>query len=77
MTPTDRFDDDWPRTSRPAYSPGLNPIEQVFAKINAWLRRAERRSREAFWRSAGLALGRVAPSGCRNSLRNSGHAGPR
>jgi hypothetical protein len=53
MTPTDRFDDDWPRTSRPAYSPGLNPIEQVFAKINAWLRRAERRSREAFWRSAG------------------------
>ena len=26
------------------------------------LRRAERRSREAFWRSAGLALGRVALS---------------
>jgi transposase len=77
MTPTDRFDDDWPRTSRPAYSPGVNPIEQVFAKINAWLRRAERRSREAFWRSAGLAPGRVAPSECRNSPRNCSHARPR
>ena len=77
MTPTDRFDDDWPRTSRPAYSPGLNPIEQVFAKINAWLRRAERRSREAFWRSAGLALGRVALSECRNYLINCSHARPR
>jgi hypothetical protein len=32
MTPTDRFDDDLPRTSRPAYSSGLNPIEQVLPK---------------------------------------------
>jgi hypothetical protein len=45
---------------------GLNPIEQVFAKNNVWLRRAERRSREALWCSAGLALGRAAPSECRS-----------
>lgn len=30
----------------PAYSPDLNPIEQVFAKLKALLRRAEPRTRE-------------------------------
>jgi hypothetical protein len=77
MTPTDRFDGDWPRTSRPAYWAGPNPIDQVFTKITAWLCRAERRSREAFWRSALLALGRVALSECRNYLRNCSYARPR
>ena len=31
----------------PAYSPDLNPIEQVFAKLKHLLRKAEERSKEA------------------------------
>jgi len=35
----------------PAYSPDLNPIEQVFAKLKAKLRAAAPRSREALERN--------------------------
>jgi transposase len=31
----------------PAYSPDLNPIEQLFAKIKAWLRKAAARTFDA------------------------------
>ncbi|WP_192847207.1 transposase, partial [Aurantimonas manganoxydans] len=37
----------------PAYSPDLNPIEQAFAKIKHWMRRAEKRSIEDTWRHLG------------------------
>ena len=37
----------------PAYSPDLNPIKQVFAKLKALLRRAEPRTRESLWNSIG------------------------
>jgi transposase len=33
----------------PPYSPDLNPIEQVFAKLKAALRKAAARSVEALW----------------------------
>jgi transposase len=42
----------------PAYSPDLNPIEQVFAKLKALLRKAEPRSRETLWRTIGSTLDR-------------------
>jgi transposase len=40
----------------PPYSPDLNPIEQVFAKLNHLLRAAEPRDVEATWRKVGEPL---------------------
>ena len=57
----------------PAYSPDLNPIEQVFAKLKALLRRAEPRSRESLWNSIGQSLHRFAADECRNYLRHCGY----
>jgi transposase len=37
----------------PACSPDLNPIEQAFAKLKAYLRTAEARTVEALWRALG------------------------
>ena len=40
----------------PPYSPDLNPIEQVFAKLKTLLRKAEERSVEATWKRIGSLL---------------------
>ena len=37
----------------PPYSPDLNPIEQAFAKIKHWMRRAQKRDMEDAWRHVG------------------------
>src|SRR5271157_5950719 len=39
----------------PPYSPDLNPIEQVFAKLKTLLRKAEERTVEAVWKRIGFA----------------------
>lgn len=57
----------------PAYSPDLNPIEQVFAKLKHLLRTAAERSKEAVWRRIGLLLDQFSPKECENNLRNSGY----
>ena len=54
----------------PPYSPDLNPIEQVFAK----LRKAAERSVDAVWKRIGNLLDRFPPAECANYLRNSGYA---
>ena len=41
----------------PAYSPDLNPIEQAFAKLKAYLRKAEARTLDALWRAVGDICG--------------------
>lgn len=58
----------------PPYSPDLNPIEQVFAKLKTLLRKAEERTVEATWRRIGKLLGQFPPKECANYLRNSGYA---
>ena len=58
----------------PPYSPDLNPIEQVFAKLKALLRKAAKRSIEALWREIGALLETFTEKECRNYLRNSGYA---
>ncbi|OQW51230.1 MAG: transposase [Candidatus Raskinella chloraquaticus] len=58
----------------PAYSPDLNPIEQVFAKLKHLMRNAAPRTVEATWRKAGDLLDLFAPNECANYLRNSGYA---
>ena len=57
----------------PPYSPDLNPIEQVFAKLKALLRKAAARTREALWTTIGHFLGSFSPIECRNYLANSGY----
>jgi transposase len=58
----------------PPYSPDLNPIEQVFAKLKTLLRKAAERTVEATWRRIGQLLDRFAPDECANYLVNSGYA---
>lgn len=58
----------------PPYSPDLNPIEQVFAKLKHLLRKAAERTVEATWQRIGILLGRFSPNECANYLRNSGYA---
>lgn len=58
----------------PPYSPDLNPIEQVFAKLKTLLRKAAERSVEAVWKRIGELLDRFPPAECANYLRNSGYA---
>lgn len=44
----------------PTYSPDLNPIEGMFSKLKAFLRRVGPRSREVLDEAIGVALGRVS-----------------
>ena len=57
----------------PAYSPDLNPIEQVFAKLKTLLRRAEERTVEATWKRIGSLLNCFTAAECGNYLANSGY----
>ena len=57
----------------PPYSPDLNPIEQVFAKLKALARGAALRSREALWTSLGVALTQISPGECRQYFRHCGY----
>ena len=50
----------------PPYSPDLNPIEQVFAKLKALLRRAQQRSVQAMWDKIGQLLDAFSPDECSN-----------
>jgi transposase len=58
----------------PPYSPDLNPIEQVFAKLKTLLRKANERSVETVWRRIGTLLDAFSPTECANYLTNSGYA---
>ena len=56
----------------PGYSPDLNPIEQVFAKLKQHVRRAEPRTRQNLWNTIGQSLSRFSADECSNSITNSG-----
>ena len=58
----------------PPYSPDLNPIEQVFAKLKHLMRKAAERTVEATWRRIGALLDQFTPEECANYLVNSGYA---
>jgi transposase len=58
----------------PPYSPDLNPIEQVFAKLKTLLRKTEERSVEATWKRIGSLLDAFSPQECSHYFRNSGYA---
>lgn len=57
----------------PKYSPDLNPIEQVFAKLKHLLRKAAARTFEAICHALGNILQAFSPDECANYLANSGY----
>ena len=57
----------------PPYSPDLNPIEQFFAKLNALLRKAAARTKDALWTTIGSALESFPPEECANYLAHCGY----
>ena len=57
----------------PKYSPDLNPIEQVFAKLKHLLRKAAARTIETVCAAIGQILGAFTPEECANYFRNSGY----
>ena len=57
----------------PPYSPDLNPIEMVFAKLKTLLRKADERSISAVWHRIGALLQQFSPDECTNYLRHAGH----
>jgi transposase len=58
----------------PPYSPDLNPIEQVFAKLKAALRKAQARTIEAVVEEIACALPSFSSDECANYFRHAGYA---
>ena len=58
----------------PPYSPDLNPIEQVFAKLKHLMRKAAERTVETTWRRIGKLLDSFSANECANYFVNSGYA---
>ncbi len=57
----------------PPYSPDFNPIEQVFAKLKAFLRAARPRSFEQICELMAAAINLFTPTECANYMRHSGY----
>lgn len=58
----------------PPYSPDLNPIEQVFAKFKAALRKAAARTVTKLWCEIAKTLKTFSPRECAAYLKNCGYA---
>jgi transposase len=57
----------------PPYSPDLNPIEQLFAKLKALLRKVAARTKDTLLAAIGRMIDIIPGSECANYLRNSGY----
>jgi putative transposase len=57
----------------PKYSPDLNPIEQVFAKLKHLLRKAAARTKDAVCDAIGALLDSYTAAECANYFTNSGY----
>src|SRR5262245_57980909 len=57
----------------PRYSPDLNPIEQLFAKLKALLRKAAARTVEALWTAVATLLTAFSTDECANYFANAGY----
>lgn len=61
----------------PPYSPDLNPIEQVFAKLKALLRKHGERTMAAIWDRLGMLLSSFSRTECENYFRHCGYPSSR
>ena len=57
----------------PPYSPDFNPIEQVFSKLKALLRKAAERSFDKLWRIIGELLDAFDANESQNYFKNAGY----
>jgi transposase len=57
----------------PPYSPDFNPIEQVFAKLKALLRKAAARTVDDLWAAIATILKTFTAAECQNYFVNSGY----
>ena len=57
----------------PPYSPDLNPIEKLFSKLKALLRKAAKRSTDALWDEIGALLNSISPEECTNYFISCGY----
>jgi transposase len=57
----------------PPYSPDLNPIEKLFSKLKAHLRKAAHRTVDALWNEIGKLLDTFSPHECANYFKSSGY----
>jgi len=57
----------------PAYSPDLNPIERLFSKLKAWLRKAKARTVGALIEAMGEALRAIRPGDIAGWFAHSGY----
>lgn len=57
----------------PPYSPDLNPIEMMFAKLKTLFRKADRRTIEEAWREVGSLLSHFKPDECKAYLQHAGY----
>jgi transposase len=58
----------------PKYSPDLNPIEQLFAKLKHRLRAAQRRTQDGVCHAIADALASVTSKECKNYFANAGYS---
>lgn len=57
----------------PPYSPDLNPIEMIFAKVKALLRSLACRTRERLWEKMQWVLDQIVPSDAANCFHHCGY----
>jgi transposase len=57
----------------PAYSPDLNPIEMLFAKLKSQLRCLATKTISALWDALGAVSKAVPPDECSNFIRHAGY----
>jgi transposase len=58
----------------PPYSPDFNPIEMVFSKLKALLKKAAPRTVDALWNEIGTLLDTFSPTECANYFKHAGYA---
>ena len=57
----------------PPYSPDLNPIEQVFAKVKHWMRMAQARTIDAIHNRIASLVADISSTECASYLKNAGY----
>lgn len=60
----------------PPYSPDLNPIEQFFSKLKAYLRKVAARTIHALHDALAAAIAACPPGECANYIANAGYTSP-
>jgi len=57
----------------PPYSPDFNPIEKLFSKLKALLRKAAHRTIDGLWNEIGNLMGAFSSDECKNYFSSSGY----